>query len=76
MSGRGVYKPVNDWKRETVFWTNLVQASEIDTHSPLALGFLYHDHVRQPIGILYFPNKPGFKELLSLFPSHLNSIKG
>ena len=45
MSRSGVYKLIDPRERKVIFWTNLIETSEIYADPPLIIGFLDHDNV-------------------------------
>lgn len=47
--GDGVDQLVYVTQGKGISWARLVQASEVDAHSPLALGLFYEDGVSQPL---------------------------
>ena len=51
-------------KREWVFWTRLVQARVINTHSPFPIFLFYKDWVCQPFGVIHLLDKSCTEELL------------
>ena len=66
MTGCDVYDEVYPWQRETVLWTCLVDVSEVDTESPLAICFFDEYDVGQPLMILYLPDRPCMEKLVDL----------
>ena len=54
MSSSGIYDEIDSWQREDVLWACFIYVSEVDTESPLAIGFLDEYNIGQPLGIFYF----------------------
>ena len=54
MSGSGIYDEVDSWQGEAVLWACFIYVNEVDTESPLAIGFLDEHNIGQPLGIFYF----------------------
>ena len=51
----------------TVLGAGFVEIHEINAHSPFSIGFLDHDHICQPVGVVYFPNEICMEQLLNFF---------
>ena len=54
MFSSGIYDEVDSWEREAVLWASFIYVSEVDTESPLAIGFLDEHNIGQPLEIFYF----------------------
>ena len=49
-----------------VFWTCLVEVGVVDAHPKLPVSLWDDDRVGQPLGVVYFPDKPSIQQLLDL----------
>ena len=66
MAGCGVYDEVYPRQREIVLWTCFVDVSEVDKELPLAIFFFDEYDVRQPLQILYLPDRSCLEEFADL----------
>ena len=62
----GIYNEVDPWQMETIFWACLVDVSEVDAESPLAVRFFDEYDVSKPFRILHFSDCPCLEELADL----------
>ena len=62
----GVQDEVDPWQREGVLRACFVYVSEVDTESPLAVGFLDKYNISQPLRIFYFSYRSCLEELADL----------
>lgn len=76
MTGRGFYHSINARQWETVLEANLVQFSEVHTHSPPAVKLFYHHYIRKTFRILDLPNVVGLQQLGYFFPWPFKLIDG
>jgi len=51
---------VGEWV--SVLGAEFFEVNVIETHTPLSVGFLYHDYVNQPSGVRDLPDELGTKE--------------
>ena len=58
VSGSGVNYLIYSGQWEVILWASVIQVSVIDIDSPFSSLFWDHYHVRKPVRILYFPDKP------------------
>ena len=63
MANGGVHESIDRREWKVVFWAGFVQIYEVNAHPPLSACFLYHNHIRQPLGIMYFTNEVSFQKL-------------
>ena len=63
MACGGVHDEVDSWQREAVLRACFVYVSEVDTESPLAIGFLDEYNIGQPLRIFYFSYRSCLEEL-------------
>lgn len=61
---RRVGQLVDSWKGVMIFWTCLVQVTEVNAHSPFVLGLLDLDIVGQPLWVNYLSDVTGLEEHL------------
>jgi hypothetical protein len=73
---RRVHNLVHSWQCIVVFWCGLVEISEIDAHSPLAVLFLDRHRVGQPFGIHDFADDGGVKQPLNLLLDSYHLVIG
>jgi hypothetical protein len=73
--GGRVDQCIDAWEREAVFWTGLVEVSEVYKYPPLFVGFLHHDYIRQPVGVVDFLDELCLQELLNLHNYGLNPFR-
>ena len=57
----------DSWQREAVLWACFIYVSEVDTESPLAIGFLDEHNIGQPLGIFYFSYCSCLEEFADFF---------
>ena len=57
MASRRVHEEVDVREWITILWACLVQVSEVDVYSPLAVCFFDHDYIGQPFEVVDFPNE-------------------
>lgn len=57
---------VNPWKGKIVFGVGLVKISVVNTHSPLVVDFLDHDHVSEPCWVNNVSDEPNIFEVFHL----------
>jgi hypothetical protein len=60
---------------EAVFGTGFIEVSEIHTHSPFSVRFLYQDYVGQQVRVVYLLDKLCLQELLDLCCYSLDSFR-
>ena len=66
MVGCGVHDEVDPRQREIVLWACLVDFSEVDTESPLAIFFFDNYDVGQPLRILHLFDRFCLEEFFDL----------
>ena len=60
VSGRRVYQGIYPREGIAVFWARPIEIREIDAHPPLSIRFFDHDHICQPVGVVYFSDETSF----------------
>ena len=48
---------------DAVFGAGLIEVREVYAHPPFSIGLFNHDHVGQPIGVVYFLDEVCLKQL-------------
>ena len=66
MARSGVHDEVDPWQREAVLRACFVYVSEVDTESPLAIGFFDEYNIGQPFRIFYLSYRSCLEELADL----------
>ena len=52
-----VYQSIYLWEWIAVLRASLVEVREVYTHPPFTIGLFNHDHVCQPVGVVYFSDE-------------------
>ena len=76
MFGGGINYQVNFSQRKAIFWTCLVEGSEVNTYSPLSLFFWGDDNIGEPIRVMGLSNDIGLNGFYYLFFYDFQSFLG
>jgi len=76
VAGSGVDQLVNLWKRKAILWASLIEVCVVDADPSLAVSFLYHYHIGQPLGVVGFSDEPCLEEFAHLFIYYFLSFGG
>ena len=62
VSSRRVHQSIYPREGIAVFWERPIEIREINAHSPFSISLLDHDHdhIRQPVGVVYFSVETNF----------------
>ena len=66
MAHSGVHDEVDPWQREAVLRACFIYVSEVNTESPLAIGFFDEYNIGQPFRIFYLSYRSCLEELANL----------
>jgi len=73
MPGRWINQDINDWEREVVFWTSLVEISKVDAHTNAAVFLCHRDYIGNPVWVIHCANETSLRKLgYFLFDRMLN----
>ena len=63
-----IHQLINPRVGKGVLWVNLIQISEVHTHTPLPILFLYYHSISQPLGVEDLLNCSSLFQLVYFYP--------